>query len=82
MVIATNLASVCCVYKEKIVENYSYKELIKIQRVAIFDWDRNKKNLFHTNHSDFTTNNNRFFSAHSYRVDICFINNSLKTTIF
>ena len=43
MVIATNLASVCCVYKEKIVENYSYKELIKIQKVAIFDWDRNKK---------------------------------------
>jgi len=49
MVIATNSISICCVYKEKIVKNDSYKfkllknvASIQIQKVATFDSDRQK----------------------------------------
>ena len=41
MVIATNLTSACCVCKEKIVKNDSYRRPIQIQKVAIFESDSN-----------------------------------------
>ena len=43
MVIATNLTSIYCVYKEKIVKNDSYRRTIasiQIQKVVVFNLDR------------------------------------------
>ena len=46
MVIATNITSICCVFKEKSVKNDIPKsiESIQIQIDAIFDADRKKIN--------------------------------------
>ena len=49
LLIATNLTSICCVYKEKIVKNDSFipKNVasIQIQKVAAFNSDRKQINL-------------------------------------
>ena len=42
MVIATNLTSICCVYKEKFVKKTKNVSSIQIQKVATFNSDRNK----------------------------------------
>ena len=39
MVIASNLDYICCVYKEEIVKNDSYRRAYKFQKVAIFNSD-------------------------------------------
>ena len=40
LLIATNLTSICCVYKEKNVNNDKYR--IQIQKDATYDLDRKK----------------------------------------
>ena len=48
MVNATNLTSICCVYKEKFVKNVSYLKnvvSIQIQKVETFDSDSEIINL-------------------------------------
>ena len=46
MVIATNLTSICCFYKEKIVKHDSSKNVasMQIQKVSTYDADRKKIN--------------------------------------
>ena len=46
LLIATNFTSICCVHKEKIVKDVSYritnKYRIQIQKIATYDLDRKK----------------------------------------
>ena len=57
--IASNLTSICCVYKEKIVK--STNASIKFQKVAIFGSDRKKINLIPNKSSRYYNRYERFF---------------------
>ena len=66
LLIATDLTSICSVYKEKIVENDSYQRTKRIVQIP-FKFRKmqhstrivNKSILFQTNHSDITNNSHR-----------------------
>ena len=73
MVIATNLTSICCVYKEKIVLTEPIPKTIasiKIQKVATYDSDRKKINLIPNKSFRYYNLIIDNFLTHSYLVDI------------
>ena len=56
--IATNLTSICCVYKEKIVQDVSYRitwRPYKLRKLQHATKTVKKSIKFQTNHSDITT---------------------------
>ena len=62
MVIATNLTSVCCVYKEKIVKKDSYRRTKRLYKFRKFQYS-----TWIIKNSDITTYNHRFlFDAFVY----------------
>ena len=61
LLIATDLTSICCVYKEKIVKTKKNVVSIQIQKDATFNSIVNKSIKFQTNYSDITNNSHRLF---------------------
>ena len=84
MVIVTNLTSICCVYKKKIVKIHSYPLVHINSESCNIQLGSEKINLFQTIHSDITTYNHRFFfdafiNSWNFIMFFILINNSLIT---